>query len=191
MGGLMSVGYFLISTLFNLFIFVLWARLFIRYFTISPFLPLSQMIYQFTNPLVAPVQYYILRRSVTKGPYDWACFIVLVIVEWIKFTLYNALFFNHLLPMAYIGLSVLVDLIVQPCNLLFYAIILRVIMSWLMPLGQNPAFYLLYAITEPLLRLIRRLLPPLMMLDFSPLVAMLLLKVLVMFVVTIPPVYLS
>ena len=84
---------------------------------------------------------------------------------------------KKLLPISYLVFYTAVDLIVEPCNILFYAIILRALMSWFNPHWQNPFASLLIDITEPILRTIRRVLPNLGMVDFSPLVAIILLKV--------------
>ena len=57
---------------------------------------------------------------------------------------------------------------------LYVAILGRVIISWLPMSSENPIVVLLYQITEPILGPIRAVLPRLGMLDFSPIVALLL-----------------
>jgi YggT family protein len=66
-------------------------------------------------------------------------------------------------------------------NVLILAIVIRAILSWFMPVGRDPVTRLLVDITDPLLSPIRQLtgrLIPGMMIDFSPLVAIILLQVL-------------
>jgi YggT family protein len=66
-------------------------------------------------------------------------------------------------------------------NVLILAVVIRAILSWFMPVGRDPVTRLLVDITEPLLNPIRQLtgrLIPGMMIDFSPLVAIILLQVL-------------
>ena len=53
---------------------------------------------------------------------------------------------------------------------MFYAIIIRVIMSWVNPVSNHPAQEALYLITEPLLRLGRRVIPPISGFDLSPII---------------------
>jgi YggT family protein len=53
----------------------------------------------------------------------------------------------------------------------------RVVVSWVDPLGRNALSAFLIQTTEPLLAPIRRLLPPTGMIDFSPLILMLILGV--------------
>jgi YggT family protein len=61
-------------------------------------------------------------------------------------------------------------------NILFYvlwaAILGRVIISWINLSPDNPVVVLIYGITEPILAPIRRVLPPMGMLDLSPMVAL-------------------
>jgi len=59
-----------------------------------------------------------------------------------------------------------------------FAIIARAILSWFDRGMRNPISQFLVQLTEPIIAPIRRVLPPLGMFDFSPLVALLLLYVL-------------
>ena len=60
---------------------------------------------------------------------------------------------------------------------LYIAIIGRVIISWLNVPGENPIVGVVYQITEPILRPLRNVLPSVGMLDFSPIVAIILITV--------------
>lgn len=60
---------------------------------------------------------------------------------------------------------------------LTFAIIIRALMSWFMPAGGSGAAALLVDVTEPILAPIRRILPPLGGIDFSPLLALILIQV--------------
>ena len=176
MNGLISVALFLTSILFSLVTFILWGRIFIRFFAISPFEPFSQTIFKITNPFMTPIQQYITRSKGTIGRYDVSSLLVLACCELIKLSLLNLIFLHTSLSFGYVLLSVPISLIIQPCNIIFFAIIVRVIISWVNPLWKNPLVNILFAITEPLLRLIRKRLPNTGMIDFSPLIAIVLLK---------------
>ncbi|HMQ32735.1 MAG TPA: YggT family protein [Chloroflexaceae bacterium] len=67
-------------------------------------------------------------------------------------------------------------------NLLFqallFAILGRVLISWIDPMGNMRVTQILREITEPILAPIRSVLPSIGMIDLSPLVAMLLLQLL-------------
>lgn len=56
------------------------------------------------------------------------------------------------------------------------AILLRAILSWFSPRPTNMLVSILYQVTEPLLAPLRRIIPRAGMLDFTPLVAIILLQ---------------
>ena len=62
---------------------------------------------------------------------------------------------------------------------LWFLLIARVVTSWLTPTGGGGVVAFIYQVTEPILAPIRRMIPATGGLDWSPLVAMLALAVLV------------
>ncbi len=63
-------------------------------------------------------------------------------------------------------------------NVLLFAILGRVLISWIDPMGNMRVTQILREITEPILAPIRSVMPNLGMIDLSPLVAMLLIQLL-------------
>lgn len=63
--------------------------------------------------------------------------------------------------------------IIHIYTLLIFA---RIIMSWVPHDPRNPIFDTLAQITDPYLNIFRRFIPPLGMMDFSPIIAMLVLQ---------------
>ena len=61
-------------------------------------------------------------------------------------------------------------------EVLSLAILFRVLLSWVDPLGNMRITQMLRDLTEPILAPIRSILPQTMMFDFSPIIAMLLLQ---------------
>ncbi|HBI22612.1 MAG TPA: YggT family protein [Legionella sp.] len=191
MSGFASVGYFLFTLLFSLLTFLLWARLALRFFRVSALHPMSQTISAFTSPIVTPIARALFKSNQSrKSRYDWACFSVLVMVELVKFTAIAWLFFGGL-PSALLLVSCTVaDLVIQPCNLLFYAILIRVIMSWINPRWNTPFSDLLYCVTEPLLRTARHYIPAFSGFDLSPFLVIILLKAITLFIsASLPPLF--
>ena len=72
------------------------------------------------------------------------------------------LFFNFLQILTYV---------------LSFLLIARVLVSWLAPTGGGGMVAFIYQVTEPILAPIRRLIPPTSGIDWSPLVALLLLGI--------------
>lgn len=70
-------------------------------------------------------------------------------------------------------MAVIIAYIVQ---VLYWAIILRLVLSWFPNLGpNNPLVRIVYNITEPILAPIRRIVPRTGMFDLTPMVAIILL----------------
>lgn len=75
----------------------------------------------------------------------------------------------------------IVQLIDTIFNLIYLLILLRILLSWLPALGvrldpYNPIVRLIYQLTDPILEPFRRIIPPLGMIDISPIVAILVLQ---------------
>lgn len=71
--------------------------------------------------------------------------------------------------------EVLFDFIRLLCEVLTFAIFLRVILSWFMT-SPNTLTSILDKITEPILAPLRRIIPRASMFDFTPMVAIILLQ---------------
>jgi len=72
----------------------------------------------------------------------------------------------------------LVSIVHQAINLLILAILVSSILSWFRPDPRNPFVRLLQAIVDPLLHPLRTLLPAIGGLDFSPMLAVVILMLL-------------
>ena len=81
--------------------------------------------------------------------------------------------------------SVLVNFIRLLVTVLWFLLIARVVLSWTNPTGGGGLTAFIYQVTEPILAPIRRFLPATGGVDWSPLIAMLLLGVLLRVIVRI------
>jgi YggT family protein len=73
----------------------------------------------------------------------------------------------------------LFSLIRYLCEVFTLVIIARVILSWFSPSPTNRLAIILYQVTEPFLAPLRRIIPRVGMFDFTPLVAIVLLRLIV------------
>ncbi len=181
MSGVYAAGYFLFSLFFSVVTFVLWIRLALRYFHVSTLNPISQVVYQCTEPFIAPIRQCLSQIS-HQGRYDWPCLVVLIVVEVIKFALIAGLFLNGKFPWFLLIAYPIADLLVQGLSMLMYAILIRVIISWVNPTWRHPLGDLLIVVTEPTLTWIRRYTPDIAGLDFSPFIALIAIKALTLFI---------
>lgn len=181
MSGVYAAGYFLFSLFFGIVTFVLWIRLALRYFHVSTLNPISQVVYQCTETVVGPVRQWLSQVN-RQGRYDWPCFIVLVVVEILKFVLIAGLFLRGKFPWFLLIAYPLADMLVQALSMLMYAILIRVVISWVNPTWRHPLGDLLIIITEPTLSWIRRYVPDIAGLDFSPFIALIAIKAVTVFI---------
>jgi YggT family protein len=79
--------------------------------------------------------------------------------------------------------AVLVTFIQMLVTLFWLLLIARVVLSWTNPMGGGNLTAFIYQATEPILAPIRRILPPTSGIDWSPLIAMLLLGVILRVIV--------
>lgn len=183
MAGFLSVGNFLVSLIFSSLIFILWLRIILRYFRVSRLHALGSNIYNFTDPILLPIEQLIYGKSARIPRYDWVCLGAIFVLEMLKFTLLSLIIYQGILSFGYLILFSLADFIINPCNLLFYALILRVVLSWVnTSWQQHPAADILIMITNPLLNLGRQIIPDISGFDFSPFVIMIILKIITLFI---------
>ena len=70
----------------------------LRYFRVSALHPISQMIISLTHTLLMPFNQLCALLKLNMRRYDWACFMLIVMTELIKFFLMGLLFLNAMLP---------------------------------------------------------------------------------------------
>ena len=171
---------FLVQTLFGLYILVVMLRFLLQWVRADFYNPISQFLVKATNPPLRP-----LRRVIPgfRG-IDFASVVLmwgLKTIELVLVALFTSGSITLILPL----LLAIPELISLLLNVFLFAILIQVIISWINPGSYNPASSLLYSLTEPVLRPIRRRLPAADGLDFSPLVAMIILVLLKMLL--LPP----
>lgn len=172
---------FLITTLFDLYILTVVLRFLLQWVHADFYNPISQFLVKATNPLLIP-----LRRILPGlGGIDIASLALILILTSIKFLLLFGLK-GYVVPIIVLTSYVLVDVIKLFLYVFLFAIIIQVIISWVAPHQYNPFNILLHQLTDPLLKPIRRFIPALGGMDFSPLIAILLIQ-LSMYII-IPPI---
>jgi len=62
-------------------------------------------------------------------------------------------------------------------TILTYAIVIRALLSWIHPNPNNPIVRLIVRITDPILRPLQRIIPPIAGMDLTPVAAIILVQV--------------
>ena len=142
--------------------------------------PVSQAIFKLTNP---PLK--LLRRFIPgfRGV-DWTCIVLLFIIQGLE--IFLVVWFGSGRPPGIPALFILsLAKLLQLCAYIYmFFILVGVVISWINPGAYNPLTILIYQLTHPLLRIVRRRIPSVEGLDFSPMIVMLVLFLFLSLVVT-------
>lgn len=170
-------GVFLISALFNMYVMIVLLRLILPFIQANFYNPLSQFVVKLTNPIAIP-----LRKIIPVfHKIDLPIVFLLLAVQTVKILLLISISHSGFGSVAGVFIWVIADTIAQVLSLYFYAIILRVVMSWIAMggyIGASPLQEILFLLTEPLLAPVRRIIPTIQGIDLTPLVVLLGIKVL-------------
>lgn len=171
-GYLSSPLTFLISTVVSLYILAVMLRFLLQLTRADFYNPLSQFIVKITTPALRP-----LRRIIPGwGGVDIASVVLMLLLQMLSVWLIFMLGGRDIDPLNLVIIAVaqLVDL---AFSVFIFAILIQAILSWITPGTYNPVTSVLFSLTEPVLRPVRRLIPPVSGFDLSPLVAILGLQV--------------
>lgn len=164
-----SIVTLIVDTVAGLLAVVLLLRFWMQVVRVRPPLAVAQFTFQLSDWLVKP-----LRRVVPgAGGYDWASLIGALLIALLSI-LINVWFFTAL-PVQLVLLLAGLRFI----QWIFYGfmglIVIEVIFSWVNP--HAPLAPFIRALSEPLLRPLRRVIPLVGNIDLSPLVALVLLQI--------------
>ena len=173
---------YFISILFELYLIVLIVRLLLEWFGANSRNSFCRLIIKLSQLLIKPVQNILPIR----GNFNWACFGVIVLIKVIELLILFWLQIHtwpHMGGLAIVALGQLLNLTL---NILFWAIILQAILSWIAAINRtyNPLHEVLYTLTIPLLRPAQRLIPPLGGIDISSIPVLILLKLIIAYLIS-------
>ena len=174
MGTVSAIFIYLVQTLFSLYVIAVMLRFMLQLVRADFYNPISQFLVKITSPLVNP-----LRRIIPGlGGLDLSSLLLALIVQMIASALLFVLSgYGMPNPLSLLMWSA-IALVGLTLNIFFFALIAMIIVSWIAAGSRHPAILLLYQITEPVMAPLRKVLPPLGGLDFSPIFAFILIQVL-------------
>ena len=156
---------FLIDTILTIYIFLILLRFLMQWLGASFYNPVAQFVVQATNPVLNPIRKLIPSR----GSIDYGSLIGLFVVQ----ALYGylmAFLQGGQLSFAPLVIWTIGEIVEWVLKTFIVLIIVRAILSWIHSGPHNPAVALMYEITDPLLNLGRRMIPPISGIDLSPMV---------------------
>ena len=177
-GYFSNAGVFLIDSLFGLYICAVLLRLLFQLVRADFYNPLCQAIVTVTNPVLRPLRRYIpaLRAVDTSS-------VLLILMLQLLNTFLVALLVGVSPKLGGLLVVALAEIANKTVWIFLGAVIVQIVLSWVAPGGYNPVIRVINDLSEPLLQPARRLLPPLGGLDFSPMLVVLGLNLLLMLAV--------
>lgn len=179
--ALTNIVLFVVGLIFDLYIIILMLYFLIQKLGASYHNPIFQFVIRATNLFILPLQRIMPKF---KG-FNLAILFLIIFFEFIQdFLLFwlRSRLIPHLGGLLLISIGALGN---KFMSLYFYAIILRVVMSWIVSLQQSPVAEIIFLITEPMMRPIRRLIPTIVGFDL-PILLLLILLPLISFLIFDP-----
>lgn len=171
--ALNAIG-FIVGILFNLYATIVAVRFVMQVVRADYYNPLAQAVVKLTNPLLVP-----LRRVIPSFKnYDTASLVLVFLVLLAKLLVFKYLNLGQVnaigqpmivsqLPMISMVLLSILDVIHQMFNVFIFALIIQAILSWIPGGAGNPVQGMVAAIGQPVLRPLRKLIPPLGGIDLT------------------------
>ena len=182
MGGnyFAQAALYLIEIVFGLYILAVLLRYLLARVRADFYNPLSQFLVKITNPPIKP-----LRRIVPGYlGIDWPSIILLFFLQGLEIIMI-ALVSNAHIP-APPGLFVLTiaNLLKTVIYVHMFIIIIQIVISWVNPGAYNPITVIMYQLSEPVLKPARRLIPSAGGFDFSPMIAIIVMQLMIILLVS-------
>lgn len=170
---------FLLESVFGLFVFAGLVRFYLQAFRAPYRNPLTEFVVALTDWAVRPLRRFVpglYGLDLSSFVFAWGLETILQLLSW---ALRGVAVFTggpHVVPV--LLMLALVILLRHSIYLLLGAVIVQAILSWVNPYSQFAP--LLDSVTKPILRPIRKFLPPIGGFDLSPLVVFILAQLLLM-----------
>ena len=172
--ALTDIGMTIVQPLFSLAMLLIAVRFLAQLCGVSGYNPISMTLRRVTNVIVLP-----LSRLLPSGNrFSPGALVALILLQVVfialMFTLEGRLdAFNVLQALIWAAIGCASLLV----NIIFYSVIAMIVVSFLAPQSSNPAVEFIWELTEPVMAPLRRILPPMGGLDFSPIILFIVLNV--------------
>jgi len=171
--GLNDAAIFVIQTLGSLYLLIVLLRFILQLVRANFYNPLCQFAVKATQPLLKP-----LRRVIpSMFGLDMSSLVLALVVQMALFAVI-LLLSGYSVDVLFLAPWALIGIFALFLKILFWAMIISVILSWVAPGSHNPGAELVQQITEPVLAPFRRIIPNLGGLDISPIFAFIALQLL-------------
>ena len=173
-----AVSTYLVQTLGSFFLTLVILRFLLQLVKADFYNPISLFIVNATQLVSSPIRALLPAfRS-----FDVASLVLAILLQWIiiqlTYTINNLGVVNFLIAISW-GFVGILSMIL---NIYMYGLLATIVISWISPQSQHPAITLINQIIYPAMDPFRRLIPPLGMIDLSPMLFFIVLNVIDYFI---------
>lgn len=171
----------IINIVIIVYIWIIIIRALISWVNPNPFNPVVKFLRDITDPVLVPAR----RLFPVGGMIDLSPIIVILILFFLKIIIVQTLLYISgatggvegmvILGILVYAVAVMLNMII---NVIIFIVVVRAILSWISPDPRNPIVFSIYAVTEPILRPVKRIIPSTGIIDLSPLIVILILVLL-------------
>lgn len=173
MSALNEIFTYLVQTLLSIYLVAMLLRFLLQLARADFYNPISQFLVKVTNPLIIPV-----RKVVPSiGGVDSASLLLALLLQMLSIVILITLYKAGLPSIIQLLIWSTLGLLGLLVNIYFFALLAMIVLSWIAPGSNNPAIYLLHQITEPVMAPVRKMLPAMGGMDFSPILVFILINV--------------
>ncbi|MGM0915278.1 MAG: YggT family protein [Pseudomonadota bacterium] len=160
-----SAGLMLVNTLINIYIFLLMLRFLLQASRADYFNPISQSVVKVTQPAVRPFQSFL---GPVMGRFDLATLATGLVIKAVSIVIILQIAGFGIPSIAGVGIAAVAALANAILKIYFFALIVMIILSWVAPNASHPGALLVMQLLEPIMAPVRKVIPPLGMIDLSP-----------------------
>ncbi|MFP4137493.1 MAG: YggT family protein [Halomonas sp.] len=160
-----NAGLMLVNTLINIYLFLLMLRFLLQASRADYYNPISQSVVKVTQPVVRPFQGFL---GPVWGRFDLATLAAGLVIKAISIVVILQIAGFGMPPVAGVAIGAVAALANAILKIYFFALIVMIILSWVAPNASHPGALLVMQLVEPIMAPVRKVIPPLGMIDLSP-----------------------
>ncbi|MCE8035858.1 YggT family protein [Billgrantia tianxiuensis] len=167
MGQLGNAGLLLVNTLINIYLFLMMLRFLLQASRADYYNPISQSVVKITQPVVRPFQGFL---GPVLGRFDLATLAAAFVLKAVSIVAILQIAGFGMPPVTQVAIGAVAAIANAILKIYFFALIVMIILSWVAPNASHPGALLIMQLVEPIMAPVRRVIPPLGMIDLSPIV---------------------
>lgn len=160
-----NTGLMLINTLINVYLFVLMLRFLLQASQADYYNPISQSVVKVTQPAVGLFQNFL---GPVMGRFDLATLAAGFAIKVVSIVAIFLIVGAGMPPVGGLLIAGVAAIANAILKIYFFALIAMIILSWVAPNANHPGALIVGELIEPVMAPVRKVIPPLGMIDLSP-----------------------